>query len=37
MRKLLLLALVVLGLAGGVAVTTAFMAAPAHACDGGNC
>jgi hypothetical protein len=37
MRKLLLLALVVLGLVSGAAVTTTFTAAPAHACDGGPC
>jgi hypothetical protein len=37
MRKFLLLALVVLGLVSCAAVTTAFMAAPAQACDGGGC
>jgi hypothetical protein len=34
MRKLLLLVLVALGLAGGVAGTVCFTAAPALACEG---
>jgi hypothetical protein len=35
LRKVLLLGLVVLGLVSGAAVTTTFMVALAHACDGG--
>jgi hypothetical protein len=34
MRKLLLLVLVALGLAGGVTATVCFTAAPALACEG---
>lgn len=33
--RILFLAIVVLGLVGGAAVTTAFMAGPAYACDSG--
>ena len=37
MRKLLLLALIALALAGSVAAIVTLIVAPAHACDGGDC
>ncbi len=37
MRKLLAVALIAMGIAGGVAVGSTLTAQTAHACDGGPC